>query len=117
MTYENHSLVANGSSVSSSGKSYAPTGYFGNGKNFNLGNVAVGAIGSDLGVFQYTNATSTFAAPGLTFFGNGAKFNLAGNGSLLYSTTTVAAVPEADTWAMMLLGLGFMGFVARRKQA
>jgi hypothetical protein len=26
-------------------------------------------------------------------------------------------VPEADTWAMMLLGLGFMGFAARRKQA
>ena len=116
VTYENHSLVANGSSVSSSGKSYAPTGYFGNGKNFNLGNIAAGAIGSDLGVFQYTNAgTSTFTLATTTIFGNGAKFNLASNGSLIYST--VAAVPEADTWAMMLLGLGFMGFVARRKQA
>ena len=115
VTYENHSLVANGSSVSSAGSSYAPN-YFGSGKNFNLGNTAAGAIGSDLGVFQYTNATSTFAAPGLTFFGNGAKFNLASNGSLIYSTT-VAAIPEADTWAMMMLGLGFMGFVARRKQA
>jgi hypothetical protein len=29
----------------------------------------------------------------------------------------VLAVPEADTYAMFLAGLGLMGFVARRKQA
>lgn len=28
---------------------------------------------------------------------------------------SIAAVPEADTWAMMTLGLGLLGFVARRK--
>ena len=66
-------------------------------------------------MFQYTSAATTFVTPTLTVFGNGAKFNLGTNGSLVYST--VAAVPEADTWAMMMLGLGFMGFVARRKQA
>ena len=27
----------------------------------------------------------------------------------------VAPVPEADTWAMMLAGLGLMGFIARRR--
>lgn len=42
-------------------------------------------------------------------------WNLSTAGVLTYNTVT--AVPEADTWAMMLLGLGFMGFVARRKQA
>ena len=115
VTYENHSVVANGGSVSSAGSSYALP-YFTSGKNFGVGNTAAGAIGSDLGVFQYTNAgLSTFTPATTTIFGNGAKFNLASNGSLIYST--VAAVPEADTWAMMLLGLGFMGFVARRKQA
>ena len=114
VTYENHSVVANGGSVSSAGSSYAPN-YFQNSKNFSLGPIAVGAIGGDLGVFQYTSAATTFVTPTLTVFGNGAKFNLASNGSLVYST--VAAVPEADTWAMMMLGLGFMGFVARRKQA
>lgn len=31
--------------------------------------------------------------------------------------TTVAAVPEPETYAMFLAGLGLMGFVARRKQA
>ncbi|HWU34912.1 MAG TPA: FxDxF family PEP-CTERM protein [Methylovorus sp.] len=32
-------------------------------------------------------------------------------------TPTVSAVPEADTYAMMALGLGLMGFVARRRRA
>lgn len=115
VTYENHSVVENGGSVSSAGSSYAAN-YFLSSKNYNLGPIAVGAIGSDLGVFQYTSAATTFVTPTLTVFGNGAKFNLSNNGSLVYSTTA-APIPEADTWAMMLLGLGFMGFVARRKQA
>jgi hypothetical protein len=33
------------------------------------------------------------------------------------STPTVSAVPEVDTYAMMALGLGLMGFVARRRRA
>ena len=116
--YENHTLVANGGSVipgSTPGFGYSPN-YFGNSKNFGLGPIAVGSVGTDLGVFQYTSAATTFVTPTLTTFGNSAKFNLASNGSLVYSTLA-APIPEADTWAMMLLGLGFMGFVARRKQA
>ena len=82
------------------------------------GPLTVGALGSSLGVIQVTYGGTTAFAPTLaTVFGNGAQFNLASNGALLYSTTPLAPVPEADTWAMMLLGLGFMGFVARRKQA
>jgi hypothetical protein len=30
-------------------------------------------------------------------------------------TQTIAAVPEADTWAMLLAGLGLVGFAARRR--
>ena len=110
--FENHSIVANGASVANNGQPYSPN-YFGSGKNGGLGPFAVGAIGGDLGVFQYTSAATTFVTPTLTVFGNGAKFNLSNSGSLTY----VVPVPEADTWAMMMLGLGFMGFVARRKQA
>jgi len=40
---------------------------------------------------------------------------LSGTGSVNYSA--VAAVPEAETYAMFLAGLGLMGFVARRKRA
>ena len=31
-------------------------------------------------------------------------------------SVSVSAVPEPQTWAMMLLGLGLMGFIARRKR-
>ena len=31
-------------------------------------------------------------------------------------TQTIAAVPEADTWAMLLAGLGLVGFAARRRE-
>lgn len=78
------------------------------------GPTTVGSIGSSLGVIQVTGAATAFANTTPTVFGNGAFFNLSNTGALVYS---VAAVPEADTWAMMMLGLGFMGFVARRKQA
>lgn len=30
-------------------------------------------------------------------------------------TFTTSAVPEANTWALMLAGLGLMSFVARRR--
>ena len=39
------------------------------------------------------------------------------NTHLKLFTTAVAAVPEADTSAMMLAGLGLMGFIARRRNS
>ena len=45
-------------------------------------------------------------------------WNLSTSGVLTYTNAAaVAAVPEADTSAMMLAGLGLMGFVARRRRA
>ena len=38
-------------------------------------------------------------------------------GSYLDNVSVTAAVPEPETYAMMLLGLGLLGFVARRKAA
>jgi len=118
--FENYTTATGpGSSVANSGVAYAGAGganIYNNNKLYNVGPVAMGAIGSSLGVVQ-TVVSSTLVVPAVsTVFGNGAQFTLLSNGTLSY-TTNVAAVPEADTWAMMLLGLGFMGFVARRKQA
>lgn len=104
--------VANGAAF----QSPSATFYLGN-KNNNTGPLATGALGTSLGVIQSVSAASTLSPAVNTIFGNGASFNLASNGALLYSTSAIAPIPEADTWAMMLLGLGFMGFVARRKQA
>jgi hypothetical protein len=40
-----------------------------------------------------------------------------GPGVDVHGTLTVAAVPEASTWAMMLLGFACVGFVAYRRKA
>jgi hypothetical protein len=37
-----------------------------------------------------------------------------GHGSLL--SQTIPAIPEPETYAMMLAGLGLLGFVARRRR-
>ncbi len=118
VTFQNHTTVADGSSVAITGGAYAGGSVFNSNKINAVGPSIFGSVGNDLGVIQVSSGASTFAQANQSIFGNGAKFNLAANGLLTYSTNApVVAVPEADTWAMMLLGLGFMGFVARRKQA
>ncbi len=72
--------------------------------------------------FQLTASLSTSAANGSM-----ADFNLASLGSSLVlpvgsqmlsaSGLYVQAVPEAETYAMMLAGLGLVGFAARRRRA
>lgn len=110
----NVNLVDNGSAFQS-----PEVLYYGSGKNYNTGVTAVGAIGTSLGVAQSVSAAANLSNVTTTVFGNGAQFTLASNGALSYTTNAVVTppVPEADTWAMMLLGLGFMGFVARRRKA
>ena len=44
-----------------------------------------------------------------------ASFKLAANGTLTYMAPP--PVPEADTYALMLAGLGLVGFIARRRKA
>jgi len=79
------------------------------------------ALGHDLGFYSVTRPTTQ---TGLTaqlvaaYSGEGVAaadvWNLNATGQLTYTTAT-AAVPEADSWAMAMLGLGLMGFVARRR--
>lgn len=64
---------------------------------------------------------STTAGPKLaTFNWNGLnKLTMSdGNGTnqTVIDNLTVAAVPEAETYSMMLLGLGMLGFMARRRK-
>lgn len=39
-----------------------------------------------------------------------------GNTNTVFTVTNIAAVPEPETYAMMLAGLGMLGFSARRKK-
>jgi hypothetical protein len=114
--YQNHTLVDNGASYGNSGLGNIMN-YFLDDKPNRSGTVATGAIGSSLGVLQTVYGATNAAQAPFQIFGNGAAFTLSANGLLTYTTNDpVVVVPEADTWAMMLLGLGFMGFAARRKQ-
>ena len=110
---QNHSTALNGGSVSLIGTPGYYLPYYNSDKNANSGEIAIGAINSSLDFIQRTSGTSGTIQATNTIFTD-AKFTLTSAGQLSYA---VALVPEADTWAMMLLGLGFMGFVARRKQA
>jgi hypothetical protein len=60
----------------------------------------------------------------VTFTGNGKNDTLTfqstvrGNsGGLTLDNVSIAAVPEPGEWALMLAGLGMMGFIVRRRQS
>jgi len=113
--FSNMNTATNGASVANTGAAYAGTQiYLGGSKLNSSGNNVFGALGTSLGVQQIVTGASGIAASQQFIFPTTSTFTLLSNGQLSYA---VAAVPEANTWAMMLLGLGFMGFVARRKQA
>ena len=114
----NHYLVANGAGTSIGGQSYGGASLFVQTNNLFAGHGAksLNVVGADSGVVQFSTIGSSLTQANVYTFANNAHFNLSDTGLLTYSTT-VAAVPEADTWAMMFMGLGLMGFIARRKQA
>lgn len=83
------------------------------------------AFGSYGGPF---NANSPFLHFSTTFVANSSKTNIVFSDSSASSyqadqvldritVSRVAAVPEPETYAMLLAGLGLMGMVARRRQA
>jgi len=112
------SLVVTDSSI----LAYAGSGVWGstwgNSANFN----STGLIGNDLNMYLLQQSSGTFAArnaasvySALEQGGNQVFANLDMNGNL---TIAAAPVPEAETYAMMLAGLGLVGFmVARRRRA
>ena len=78
--------------------------YFGDG-SVRLDEQAI-ALPTGLGILE----SITFAAND-QYYGNGEPF-LAG-----ITTSTVSAVPEPSTWAMMILGFAGVGFMALRRKA
>ena len=62
--------------------------------------------------------TDTFTATSTSVvFGFGGRTNFNDNNPILNAATleNVTAVPEPETYALVLAGLGALGFVARRK--
>jgi PEP-CTERM motif len=117
--FSNLNSANNGGTVTNSvlggavGSSYAGNIYNLNRLN-GTGNNVMAAVGATMGFQQVITGANGVAASNQTTLNSLVlnTFTLNNAGTLTY----VGAVPEADTWAMMMLGLGFMGFVARRKQ-
>jgi hypothetical protein len=75
-----------------------------------FGSVLTPAIGDQgPGGSLYINIFTDSAITKLTFFSNQKAFE--------FDNLTVAAVPEASTWAMMILGFLGLGFLGYRKSA
>ena len=121
-----HTSATDGGSfaTSSSGLSYAGDGgaYGSTGKIANFGGDTNTAIGTDMNVFNIvrsssaglTNATATK----LDVAGFNPYFSMSNSGALVYTASAaVSPVPEADNYAMLLAGLGLMGFIARRRMS
>ncbi len=71
------------------------------------------AAGQTYDLFDWNGLSGSFSSVALPALASG----LAWNTSALYTTgeISVAAVPEPETWALMLAGLGLLGFAARRR--
>lgn len=108
----NHGSVADGASVANSGSAYAGTLYL-DSKFFKVGPVALSGLGTEQGVVQYLNTAGAINRGTVNIYKD-ATFSLGADGILRY---TVAAVPEPETYALLLAGLGLVGAAARRRKS
>ncbi|GAB7563137.1 hypothetical protein LG202_11760 [Methylobacillus methanolivorans] len=88
--------------------------------NYNDGNQAIaGTLVSFVDTnavadyYQYTWDLSGISSPITSYTLN---FNIGFSQSLAFQVDQVAAVPEPSTYAMLMLGLGAVGFAARRRK-
>jgi hypothetical protein len=81
----------------------------------------------------YSGTSAVNSAPIVSYSGDGTSYDLSltasgpyhilVKGDVLgtntkgsYALALVSSVPEADTYAMMLMGIGMLGYIARRRQ-
>ncbi|MBB4155297.1 subtilisin-like proprotein convertase family protein [Sphingomonas jinjuensis] len=98
--------------VNASG-TYKPSNYSGSdGANEAIPNVS-GPYGSSLAIFNGLSANGTWNL----YINDDNGGDVGSLRSATLSITTTGAVPEPATWAMMLVGFGMVGAVARRRKS
>ena len=89
--------------------------------NFLVGSTNAAGIGQSLDFFVMSEraTTGTVTLTDVQQFktanGDSMQWKLAADGGLTYGAVAVAAVPEPSEYALMLAGLGMLGFMARRR--
>lgn len=107
----NHGTVENGANVATTGNAYAAVALLGE-KIGNVGVVATSGLDTTQGVVQYVTGLGSLGYEKPYVYEG--SFFLGANGALNY---TVAAIPEPEAYALMLAGLGLVGFAARRRKS
>jgi hypothetical protein len=117
----NHNSVANGANTSTltSDSGAGSASAYGTGKAGAAGPIAIAELNQSQQMLQIlTQGTS---APTASFMANSTginyTFTLSSAGLLSVGPNVTIPVPEADSYAMLLAGLGVLGLVARRRKA
>lgn len=105
------------------------TGAFENATNSATGGIPPGlTAGSTAITFNFASAnfisvsSSVLSGPAktkeqwLSVFADSSNWTTASSGVLPIGSISIAAIPEPETYAMFLAGLGLLGFASRRKQ-
>lgn len=118
-----HSTTENGGSSVTSGNAYAgrSIAYGTTGTINSSGHISAGKFGDTLTFIEQLGGANVGARPTTTILGNATgnyTFSLNNAGTLSFNVPSVTTpVPEADSYAMLLAGLGIVGLVARRRKA
>lgn len=115
-----HPAALNGASSAISGAAFAESAAYGTGSKINNqgGIIVMKGLDQSMDVVKLAYVgTNQLAQVSFTTLGNAygnSTFNMSSNGVLSYNVAA-APVPEADTWALLLAGIGMMGFMVRRR--